>query len=71
VTATDRVIRWTTAGALIGVAAVAAVASYEPPMISCEPMVRRAGALLCRAEGGFLHAKSDAANGNTGLRSML
>jgi hypothetical protein len=29
VTAADRVIRWTTAGAVIGVAAVAAVASYE------------------------------------------
>jgi hypothetical protein len=28
-TKTDRVIRWTTAGAVIGVAAVAAVASYE------------------------------------------
>jgi hypothetical protein len=27
--AADRVIRWTTAGAVIGVAAVAAVASYE------------------------------------------
>jgi hypothetical protein len=29
VTAADRVIRWTTAGAIVGVAAVAAVASYE------------------------------------------
>jgi hypothetical protein len=29
VTAADRVIRWTTAGAVVGVAAVAAVASYE------------------------------------------
>jgi hypothetical protein len=29
VTAADGVIRWTTAGAVIGVAAVAAVASYE------------------------------------------
>jgi hypothetical protein len=29
VTAADQVIRWTTAGAVIGVAAVAAVASYE------------------------------------------
>jgi hypothetical protein len=29
VTAADRVIRWTTAAAVIGVAAVAAVASYE------------------------------------------
>jgi hypothetical protein len=29
VTAGDRVIRWTTAGAVVGVAAVAAVASYE------------------------------------------
>ena len=28
-TAADRVIRWTTAGAVVGVAAVAAVASYE------------------------------------------
>ena len=28
-TAADRIIRWTTAGAVIGVAAVAAVASYE------------------------------------------
>ena len=28
-TAADRVIRWTTAAAVIGVAAVAAVASYE------------------------------------------
>jgi hypothetical protein len=27
--AADRVIRWTTAGAVLGVAAVAAVASYE------------------------------------------
>lgn len=29
VTATERVIRWSTAGAVVGVAAVAAVASYE------------------------------------------
>jgi hypothetical protein len=29
VTAADRVIRWTTAGAVVGVAAVAAAASYE------------------------------------------
>jgi hypothetical protein len=29
VTAADRVIRWTTAGAVVSVAAVAAVASYE------------------------------------------
>lgn len=29
VTAADRVIRWTTAGAVVGVAVVAAVASYE------------------------------------------
>jgi Protein of unknown function (DUF2637) len=29
VTAADRVIRWTTAGAVVGVAAIAAVASYE------------------------------------------
>jgi len=29
VTAADRIIRWTTAGAVVGVAAVAAVASYE------------------------------------------
>jgi hypothetical protein len=29
VTGTDRVIRWSTAGAVVGVAAVAAVASYE------------------------------------------
>jgi len=29
VTAADRVIRWSTAGAVVGVAAVAAVASYE------------------------------------------
>jgi hypothetical protein len=29
VTATDQVIRWTTAGAVVGVAEVAAVASYE------------------------------------------
>jgi hypothetical protein len=29
VTAADRVIQWTTAGAVVGVAAVAAVASYE------------------------------------------
>jgi hypothetical protein len=28
-TAADRVIRWTTAGAAVGVAAIAAVASYE------------------------------------------
>lgn len=28
-TATDRVIRWTTVGAVLGVAVVAAVASYE------------------------------------------
>src|ERR1700721_3802071 len=28
-TAADRIIRWTTAGAVVGVAAVAAVASYE------------------------------------------
>lgn len=28
-TAADRVIRWTTAGAVVGVAAVAAVVSYE------------------------------------------
>ena len=27
-TAADRIIRWTTAGAVVGVAAVAAVASY-------------------------------------------
>jgi hypothetical protein len=29
VTGADRVIRWTTAGAVVGVAAVAAIASYE------------------------------------------
>jgi hypothetical protein len=29
VTAADRVIRWTTAGAVVSVAAVAAIASYE------------------------------------------
>jgi hypothetical protein len=29
VTATDRVIRWSTAGAVVGVAAVAAAVSYE------------------------------------------
>jgi hypothetical protein len=29
VTAADRIIRWSTAGAVVGVAAVAAVASYE------------------------------------------
>jgi hypothetical protein len=29
VTAADRIIRWTTAGAVVGVAAIAAVASYE------------------------------------------
>jgi hypothetical protein len=28
-TAADRIIRWTTAGAVVGVAAVAGVASYE------------------------------------------
>jgi hypothetical protein len=28
-TAADRIIRWTTAGAVVAVAAVAAVASYE------------------------------------------
>jgi hypothetical protein len=28
-TATERIIRWSTAGAVVGVAAVAAVASYE------------------------------------------
>jgi hypothetical protein len=29
VTAADRVIRWTTAGRVVGIAVVAAVASYE------------------------------------------
>jgi hypothetical protein len=33
VTAADRVIRWTTAVAVIGVAAVALVGSYELPMM--------------------------------------
>jgi hypothetical protein len=28
-TATERIIRWSTAGAVVGVAAVAAVASYD------------------------------------------
>ena len=38
--ATDRVIRWTTAGAVVGVAAVAAVASMSMPMIWCGRMGR-------------------------------
>jgi hypothetical protein len=43
--AADRIIRWSTAGAVIGVAAVAAVASYEHAYDLCEHTVRWAGRL--------------------------
>jgi len=41
--AADRVIRWSTAGAVVGVAAVAAVASYEHAYDPVRGTVSRGG----------------------------
>jgi hypothetical protein len=41
----DRVIRWSTALAVLGVAAVAAVASLSMPAISCKLTVSQGGRL--------------------------
>jgi hypothetical protein len=41
--AADRIIRWSTAGAVVGVAAVAAVASYEHAYDLVRAQVRLAG----------------------------
>jgi hypothetical protein len=39
--AADRAIRWTTAGAVIGVAAIAAMASYEHALLAAVQSERR------------------------------
>jgi Protein of unknown function (DUF2637) len=59
-TAADRVIRWTTAGVVVGVAAVAALASYE----HAYALVREhgeagwTGRLVPLTVGGLIYASS-------------
>jgi len=60
VTAADRVIRWTTAGAVLGVAAVAAVASYEHAyaLVRAHGEVGWTGRLVPLTVDGLIYASS-------------
>ena len=57
-TAADRIIRWTTAGAVVGVAAVAAVASYEHAyaLVRAHGEVGWAGRLVPLTVDGLIYA---------------
>ena len=59
-TAADRVIRWTTAGAVVGVAAVAAVASYEHAyaLVQAHGEVGWTGRLVPLTVDGLIYASS-------------
>ena len=59
-TAADRVIRWTTAGAVLGVAAVAAVASYEHAyaLVRAHGEVGWTGRLVPLTVDGLIYASS-------------
>ena len=59
-TAADRVIRWTTAGAVVGVAAVAAVVSYEPAyaLVRAHGEAEWTGRLAPLTVDGLIHASS-------------
>jgi hypothetical protein len=58
--AADRVIRWTTAGAVVGVAAVAAVASYEHActLVRAHGQVGWTGRLVPLTVDGLIYASS-------------
>ena len=58
--AADRVIRWTTAGAVVGVAAVAAVASYEHAyaLVRAHGEAGWAGWLVPLTVDGLIYASS-------------
>jgi hypothetical protein len=60
VTAADRVIQWTTAGAVVGVAAVAAVASYEHAyaLVRAHGEAGRTGRLVPLTVDGLIYASS-------------
>jgi len=60
VTAADRVIRWTTAGAVVGVAAVAAVASYEHayPLVRAHGEAGWTGRVVALTVDGLIYASS-------------
>src|ERR1700727_3119368 len=72
-TATDRVIRWTTALAVVGVAAVAAVASYEHAyaLVREHGEVGWTGRLVPLTLDGLIYASSmvmlDSARRKTGV----
>ena len=59
-TAADRVIRWTTAGVVIGVAAVAAVASYEhaSALVRAHGEAGLTGCLVPLTVDGLIYASS-------------
>ena len=59
-TAADRVIWWTTAGAVIGVAAVAAVASYEHAyaLVRAHGEAGLTGRLVPLTVAGLIYASS-------------
>ena len=58
--AADRIIRWTTAGAVIGVAAVAAVASYEHAyaLVQAHGEAGSTGRLVPITVDGLIYASS-------------
>ena len=60
VTTTEHVIRWSTAGAVVGVAAVAAVASYEHAyaLVRAHGEARWTGRLVPLTVGGLIYASS-------------
>ena len=59
-TATEHVIRWSTAGAVVGVAAVAAVASYEHAyaLVRAHGEAGWTGCLVPLTVGGLIYASS-------------
>jgi len=60
VTATGHVVRWSTAGAVVGMAAVAAVASYEHPsaLVRVHGEVGWTGRLVPLTVDGLIYASS-------------
>jgi uncharacterized protein DUF2637 len=60
VTATEHVIRWSTAGAVVGVAAVAAVASYEHAyaLVRADGEAGWTGRLVPLTADGLIYASS-------------